>query len=108
MRRAVRPSGGLPWYGYAVLCLLTAATLCLCVSLGSVAVPIGDTAAVIWNAVWGRELPQGISRTIILGVRLPRVLATALCGGALVIAGVLISSLRTKGEKNGQDTRGTV
>lgn len=47
MRHAVRPSGGLPWYGYAVLCLLTAATLCLCVSLGSVAVPIGDTAAVI-------------------------------------------------------------
>ena len=64
MRRAVRPSGGLPWYGYAVLCLLTAATLCLCVSLGSVAVPIGDTAAVIWNAMWGLELPQGISRTI--------------------------------------------
>lgn len=43
MRRAVRPSGGLPWYGYAVLCLLTAATLCLCVSLGSVARPPSGT-----------------------------------------------------------------
>lgn len=93
MRRAVRPSGGLPWYGYAVLCLLTAATLCLCVSLGSVAVPIGDTAAVIWNAMWGLELPQGISRTIILGVRLPRVLATALCGGALALCGAAMQGL---------------
>ena len=93
MRRAVRPSGGLPWYGYAVLCLLTAATLCLCVSLGSVAVPIGDTAAVIWNAMWGREVPQGISRTIILGVRLPRVLATALCGGALALCGAAMQGL---------------
>ena len=93
MRRAVRPSGGLPWYGYAVLCLLTAATLCLCVSLGSVAVPIGDIAAVIWNAMWGLELPQGISRTIILGVRLPRVLATALCGGALALCGAAMQGL---------------
>ena len=93
MRRAVRPSRGLPWYGYAVLCLLTAATLCLCVSLGSVAVPIGDTAAVIWNAMWGLELPQGISRTIILGVRLPRVLATALCGGALALCGAAMQGL---------------
>ena len=65
MRRADRPAGGLPWYGYAALCLLTAATLCLCVSLGSVAVPFGDTAAAIWKAMWGLELPQGISRTII-------------------------------------------
>ena len=40
MRRADCPSGGLPWYGYAALCLLTVATLCLCVSLGSVAVPL--------------------------------------------------------------------
>lgn len=49
----------------------------------------------VWGGVFGR----------LAGERLP---ALALCGGALVIAGVLISSLRTKGEKNGQDTRGTV
>lgn len=87
------PVRGLPWYGYAVLCLLTAATLCLCVSLGSVAVPIGDTAAAIWNAMWGLEVPQGVSRTIILGVRLPRVLATALCGGALALCGAAMQGL---------------
>ena len=83
MRRADCPSGGLPWYGYAALCLLTVATLCLCVSLGSVAVPLGDTVAAVWKALWGMELPQGISRTIILNVRLPRVMAMALCGAAM-------------------------
>ena len=93
MRRADRPAGGLPWYGYAALCLLTAATLCLCVSLGSVAVPFGDTAAAIWKAMWGLELPQGISRTIILNVRLPRVLATALCGASLALCGAAMQGL---------------
>ena len=93
MRRADRPAGGLPWYGYAALCLLTAATLCLCVSLGSVAVPFGDTVRAIWNAVWGMEPPQGVSRAIILNVRLPRVLATALCGGALALCGAAMQGL---------------
>lgn len=93
MRRADCPSGGLPWYGYAALCLLTVATLCLCVSLGSVAVPFGDTVAAVWKALWGMELPQGISRTIILNVRLPRVMATALCGASLALCGAAMQGL---------------
>ena len=93
MRPANGRIGGFPWYGYAVLGLLTAATLCLCVSLGSVAVPFGDTVRAIWNAVWGMDPPQGVSRTIILNVRLPRVLATALCGGALALCGAAMQGL---------------
>lgn len=93
MRPANGRIGGFPWYGYAVLGLLTAATLCLCVSLGSVAVPLGDTVAAVWKALWGMELPQGISRTIILNVRLPRVMATALCGASLALCGAAMQGL---------------
>ena len=60
---------------------------------GSVAVPFGDTVRAIWNAVWGMDPPQGVSRTIILNVRLPRVLATALCGGALALCGAAMQGL---------------
>lgn len=93
MRRAVRPSGGLPWYGYAVLCLLAAATLCLCVSLGSVAVPIGDTAAAIWNAVWGRERPRAFPArsfwVCVCRACWPRRCA----GGALALCGAAMQGL---------------
>ena len=93
MRPANGRIGGFPWHGYAVLGLLTAATLCLCVSLGSVAVPFGDTVRAIWNAVWGMDPPQGVSRTIILNVRLPRVLAGLFAGAALAAAGVLLQAV---------------
>ena len=86
-------TGGIPWYGYVLLIALVAVTLCLCVSLGSVAVPFGDTARAIWSALWGLAPPEGVSGAIILNVRLPRVLATALCGAALSLCGAAMQGL---------------
>ena len=86
-------TGGIPWYGYVLLIALVAVTLCLCVSLGSVAVPFGDTAGAIWSALWGLAPPEGVSGAIILNVRLPRVLATALCGAALSLCGAAMQGL---------------
>ena len=86
-------TGGIPWYGYVLLIALVAVTLCLCVSLGSVAVPFGDTLKATWSALWGLAPPEGVSGAIILNVRLPRVLATALCGAALSLCGAAMQGL---------------
>lgn len=72
---------------------LTFGALCLCVCVGSVGIPLKDTLTVIWNAVTGAPQPQGLAVSIILSVRLPRVLCVALSGTALSLAGAAMQGL---------------
>ncbi len=81
------------WYEYIAFSAVAAATLCLCVCAGSVAVPVGDTLTAVWNSVWGLPVPEGIRGSIILSVRLPRVLAVALTGAALSLCGAGMQGL---------------
>lgn len=69
------------------------AVMLLCVCMGSVSIPFSDTAAVIWRALRGLELPGGVSGNIILNVRLPRVLNVALMGAALSLCGAAMQGL---------------
>jgi len=73
--------------------LATLATMALCVCVGSVSLPLKETLTVIWNAVFGLPMPEGISVPIILSVRLPRVLCVALTGAALSISGAAMQGL---------------
>lgn len=72
---------------------LLAATMLLCICLGSVPIPLRDTALALWNSLWGLEIPAGISKAIILSVRLPRVLCVALTGAALSLCGAAMQGL---------------
>ena len=73
--------------------LATLATMALCVCVGSVSLPLRETLTVIWNAIVGLPMPEGISVPIILSVRLPRVLCVALTGAALSICGAAMQGL---------------
>jgi len=73
--------------------LATLATMALCVCVGSVSLPLKETLTVIWNAIAGLPMPEGISVPIILSVRLPRVLCVALTGAALSICGAAMQGL---------------
>ncbi len=90
MDRRKRP---FRWTAYALMLLSTIAILLLCVCMGSVNIPLADTLMVIWNTLWGRPIPQGMSRSIILLVRLPRVLSVALCGASLSLSGAAMQGL---------------
>lgn len=69
------------------------AVMLLCICAGSVAIPLGDTVTALWNSLWGLPVPEGISKAIILQVRLPRVVCTALCGAALSLCGAAMQGL---------------
>jgi iron complex transport system permease protein len=69
------------------------ATVFLCVCIGSVNLPLGETLGVIWNAICGLPQPEGMSVPIILSVRLPRVLCVALSGAALSVCGGAMQGL---------------
>lgn len=91
-RMRTKEGFGLP--AYMLMLSLLLATLLLCVCLGSVNVPLGDTAEAFRRALLG--LPQdadSLAGSIILPVRLPRVLAAALVGALLSVSGAAMQGL---------------
>ena len=77
------------YLGFAAATLLT---LALCVCAGSVALPPLETLKIILRGVLG--VPQeGARVSIILMVRLPRVLCVALSGTALALCGGVMQGL---------------
>ena len=68
-------------------------TMILCVCAGSVNIPVRDTVRVITAAALGREVPGIMASSIILSVRLPRVLCVALTGAALSVCGAAMQGL---------------
>ncbi|MHC1787258.1 MAG: FecCD family ABC transporter permease [Christensenellales bacterium] len=75
-----------------MLLLLTFLVLLLCLGLGSVAVPPGETLGVLRDGLLGRS-GGSMAATIILSVRLPRVVCVALVGAALSLAGAAMQGL---------------
>jgi len=65
----------------------------LCICAGSVSIPLKDTGIAIWNTIWGLPIPEGISQSVIIFVRLPRVLCAALVGAALSLCGGAMQGL---------------
>ncbi|MBR5345292.1 MAG: iron ABC transporter permease [Clostridia bacterium] len=72
---------------YLILTATLLAVMVLCVCVGSVNVPLEETLAAFFG---GEASPN---RTIILTVRLPRVLCVALCGAALSLCGAAMQGL---------------
>jgi len=81
------------WRTYGLFILALIAVMLLCICLGSVSIPLRDTLTAMWNTLWGMEVPQGISKNIILHVRLPRVINVALVGAALSLCGAAMQGL---------------
>ena len=88
----VRREGfGLP--AYLAFAAATVFTLLVCVSLGSVKLPLRETFGLLWNAMAGRGTGTGMSATIVFSVRLPRVLCVALTGASLSVCGAAMQGL---------------
>jgi iron complex transport system permease protein len=80
--------------GFGLLALVVA--LIVGVGLGSVAVAPADTVGILANRLLGLDVPRTWSdaaETIVLELRLPRVLTSMLVGGALAVAGATYQGL---------------
>jgi iron complex transport system permease protein len=81
-----------------ILLLLAILVVCVVVAaaVGTVYVPFGDVVKMCWNKLSPFNLTptwRSVDETIILQVRLPRVIGAALVGAALATAGVLFQGL---------------
>ena len=73
--------------------LILLAVLLMCVCMGSVSIPLRDTLSVFWNALLGKAAQGSTYRSILLSIRLPRVLCVALCGASLSLSGAAMQGL---------------
>jgi iron complex transport system permease protein len=82
---------------YGLFAAVTVAAVVVCVCLGSVSVPVSETVSAIAGAIkgifTGVAPPETTHATVILAVRLPRVLAVALTGAALSLCGAAVQGL---------------
>lgn len=78
---------------YILFSLVLALVFVLSICLGSVNVPLADTFKVIGCAITRQPLPEGLAASIILSVRLPRVICVALVGAALSLCGAAMQGL---------------
>lgn len=92
MKNKIRPEG-FRLIEYLLFAAVMIATMIICVTVGSAYVPIKDTLTAIWNTIFGLPIPEGISQSVIVFVRLPRVLSVALMGAALSLCGGAIQGL---------------
>ena len=89
MRISERKEGGLGFGPAALWTGLTLVTFVLCVSLGSVNIPLRD----VWRSVFGGEVSVEAYRSIIWWTRLPRVICAGLMGAALSLCGAAMQGL---------------
>jgi len=86
-------SEGFQIFEYVIFGIVMLAAMILCVCIGSVNIPLSDTVTAIWNTIFGLPIPEGISQSIIVLVRLPRVISVALVGAALSLCGGAMQGL---------------
>ena len=83
----------MTWAVAGLLVAALCAVMLLCVCVGSVSLPPADTLRVLLCAALGRPLPEGVPASIILNVRLPRVINVALMGASLSLCGAAMQGL---------------
>ena len=94
MKERRRESLSPAWYPVMTLVLLAAGIVCL--GVGSQYIAPRDTFRTLWNAVRGIPAPDKAAQTtatIILTLRLPRVLCAGLTGAALSLCGAAMQGL---------------
>lgn len=89
-KKRYRESFGIPTY--LIFIGITLITFTACVCIGNVNIPLSDTAAIIWSTVTGQQL-SSTAASILLSVRLPRVICVALTGSALSLCGAAMQGL---------------
>ena len=84
---------GFRAYEYILFAAAAILTAVICVCLGSVNVPLKSTAEIFRRAILGLDMPKELPASIILTVRLPRVLCVALTGASLSLCGAAMQGL---------------
>lgn len=81
------------YYKYVLMTAAALAVFIMCICIGSVNIPLKDTMRVIYNTVFKLPQDEGIAGSIILKIRIPRVISVALVGAILSLCGAAMQGL---------------
>lgn len=84
---------GLSPYAWLLMGVGVLVTALVCISVGSVTLPLGTTWKTLLEAILGRVPREGVAAPILLSVRTPRVVAAGLTGAALSLCGAAMQGL---------------
>lgn len=76
-----------------IFSLITIAVFLFCVGIGSVNISVEDIFTAVVNTILNKPMPEGVSSSIIMFVRLPRVICVALAGASLSLCGAAMQGL---------------
>lgn len=82
-----------PLYIYLFFVLILVLTAAVCISLGSVQIPLKDVMRIVFEGISGRTTESGVYQSIVMTVRMPRVLCVALTGASLSLCGAAMQGL---------------
>ncbi len=93
--RDLRTNDRFVVFDYVVLALIMFLVFVACIAIGSVNISFTDTIKAIWHAITQTAVPEELEfvYSIIVSVRLPRVICVALSGAALSICGGAMQGL---------------
>lgn len=80
-------------FQYIGMLLITLMVFLLSICIGSVSVSVPEVFGNVWGAVFGKAPSEEMYRSIIISVRLPRVLCVALTGAALSLGGAAMQGI---------------
>ena len=89
MKQILHREGGLSFGTAALWTGLTLLAFVMCVSLGSVNIPLPD----VWRSVFGGDVSRETWRAIVQWTRVPRVLCAGIMGAALSLCGAAMQGL---------------
>lgn len=78
---------------YLIFGILLLGAMLICLGVGSVSIPIDEVFEILISKIKGEELVQTAYSSIILSVRLPRVINVALVGACLALSGAAMQGL---------------
>lgn len=84
------------WLGGLILVILPLVTALICIGVGRYSLSAGESFQVLFNGlVYGSKSVDPQSYSVIIGIRLPRIILALLCGAGLAVAGASFQALFT-------------
>ncbi|NLD17275.1 MAG: iron ABC transporter permease [Tissierellia bacterium] len=80
------------FHHYIIFGIVLLITMLICLGVGSVSIPVGEIFEILLSKIKGEEIVSAFS-SIILAVRLPRVITTTLVGASLALSGAAMQGL---------------
>ncbi len=90
----VRSAAKFHWFWVILLTFLPLTVALLCIGVGRYSLSVGDSFSVLFNGLlFGRDAVGPQNYSVVINIRLPRILLALLCGSGLAVSGAAFQAI---------------